>query len=27
MQKQKIGEYITVEYGIRYSKMYIEWCE
>ncbi|MGR5915081.1 hypothetical protein ACT7DA_27555 [Bacillus pacificus] len=27
IRKQVIGEYITVEYGIRYSKMYIDWCE
>ncbi|SFC82567.1 DNA-binding transcriptional regulator, PadR family [Bacillus sp. 491mf] len=27
VQKQKIGEYVAVEYGIRYAKMYIEWCE
>ncbi|PFM64018.1 hypothetical protein COJ48_13745 [Bacillus cereus] len=25
--KQVIREYITVEYEIRYSKMYMEWCE
>ncbi|MED4129723.1 PadR family transcriptional regulator [Shouchella miscanthi] len=25
--KQDLGALLTVEYGIRYAKMYIEWCQ